>query len=188
MDAVTAGPDLRWDHIIVDEGQDFQTSWWIALESALVPDGTLRVFSDSNQRVYPDRKVHKELRLVPILLGRNLRNTKAIHNAASIHYDGPDIIAEGPDGKEVKWIEADTAKAMIDAAYAEVRQLVYQDEVSPADIASLVPKADWIENFRIAASHSQLEFSNCEAIVAICGFEFGWARVRAPVVSCNSGI
>jgi hypothetical protein len=116
MDAVTAGPDLRWDHIIVDEGQDFQTSWWIALESALVPDGTLRVFSDSNQRVYPDRKVHKELRLVPILLGRNLRNTKAIHNAASIHYDGPDIIAEGPDGKEVKWIEADTAKAMIDAA------------------------------------------------------------------------
>jgi len=27
-----------------------------------------------------------------------------------------------------------------------------------------------------------------ERIVAICGFEFGWARVRAPVVSRNSGI
>lgn len=163
IDAVTAHPELRWHHIIVDEGQDFRQHWWLAIGAALLPGGTLRIFSDSNQRVYNDRAVHqKDLQLVPIRLGRNLRNTKAIHSAASVHYQGPDIVAEGPDGRDVKWIEANTRQEMVNAAYAEIRNLIYQEELSPADLAVLVPNAEWIEALRVAAARSNLEFADSD--------------------------
>ena len=162
VDAVTARPDLKWQSVVVDEGQDFQESWWIAIDAALLPGGSLRVFSDSNQRVYARQAVPAaDLQLVPIRLFRNLRNTKSIHAAATVHYEGPEIIAEGPDGLAVNWIEADTPDGLITAAYEEVRRLVYQQEVATGEIAVLLPKADWVERFRIKASRSHLEFADC---------------------------
>jgi len=130
---------LKWDTIIVDEGQDFRADWWIAIDACLKGDGHLRVFMDSNQRVYRSagNGVH-DLSVVPVRLSRNLRNTKNIHKAASVHYSGPDIIADGPDGLEVSWISAGTPDAKIEAAYRELRRLVFNEEVAPGDIAVLV--------------------------------------------------
>lgn len=162
IDAVTARPDLKWRNIIVDEGQDFLESWWIAIDAALLPGGSLRVFSDANQRVYARQAVPAaDLQLVPIRLVRNLRNTKSIHAAAVVHYEGPEIIAEGPDGLAVNWIEADATDALIKAAYNEVRRLVYQEEVATGEITVLLPNSEWVEHFRVEASRSQLEFTNC---------------------------
>jgi hypothetical protein len=162
VDAVTARPDLKWQNIIVDEGQDFQDSWWIAIDAALLPGGSLRIFSDTNQRVYARQAVPAaDLQLVPIRLFRNLRNTKSIHAAAAVHYEGPEIIAEGPDGLAVNWIEADTTDALIAAAYKEVRRLVYQEEVATGEIAVLLPNAGWVERFQITASRFHLEFADC---------------------------
>lgn len=162
IDAVTERPDLKWQTIIIDEGQDFHESWWIAIDAALIPGGSLRVFSDANQRVYAHQTVPAaDLQLVPIRLVRNLRNTRSIHNAAAVHYEGPEIIAEGPEGLAVNWIEADTTGALIKAGYKEVRRLVFQEEVATGEIAVLLPNADWVERFQIEASHSQLEFADC---------------------------
>tara|TARA_A100001391_G_scaffold205236_1_gene204284 strand:+ start:13723 stop:15417 length:1695 start_codon:yes stop_codon:yes gene_type:complete len=193
VDALAARPDLRWQHIVVDEAQDFHEAWWVAIEAALVPGGTLRVFSDTNQRVYADRSVPaRDLQLIPIRLFRNLRNTRAIHAAAAVHYDGPEIISEGPDGLDVRWIEADTAAEMVKAAYAEVRKLVYQEEVAPGDIAVLLPNATWVENFQIASSRSHLEFADCtdlrtERIVVDTARRFkGLERPATVVVMADS--
>ncbi|MBA8841326.1 NERD domain-containing protein [Ochrobactrum sp. RH2CCR150] len=167
IDAITAKPDLKFSMVVVDEGQDFPQSWWIALDAAIRKDGRLRVFSDSNQRVYDGRRVPREdLHLSPIRLSRNLRNTKAIHTAASVHYEGHEIIAEGPDGKAVTWIEALTHEEMIKAAYAELRRLVYKEEVAPSDITVLLPGVQWIERFRLAAAQSQLEFTTCDNLMS----------------------
>jgi hypothetical protein len=76
--------------------------------------------------------------VVPVRLSRNLRNTKNIHKAASVHYSGPDIVADGPDGHAVSWISAETSDARIEAAYRELRRLVFNEEVAPGDIAVLV--------------------------------------------------
>ncbi|WP_262269604.1 nuclease-related domain-containing DEAD/DEAH box helicase [Microvirga yunnanensis] len=137
--AMEIQPALKWDTIIVDEGQDFRPEWWIAIDACLRRDGHLRVFMDSNQRVYEDagNGVH-DLSVIPVRLSRNRRNTKNIHNAASVHYSGPDIIADGPDGVEVSWINADNADAKVEAAYRELRRLVLNEEVAPGDIAVLV--------------------------------------------------
>lgn len=137
--AMEIQPALKWDTIIVDEGQDFRAEWWIAIDACLNSNGNLRVFMDSNQRVYDSagNGVH-DLSVVPVRLSRNLRNTKNIHNAASVHYSGPEIIADGPDGLEVSWINADNPSSKVEAAYRELRRLVYNEEVAPGDIAVLV--------------------------------------------------
>lgn len=137
--AMEAQPALRWDTIIVDEGQDFRDDWWIALDACLLPDGRIRVFMDSNQRVYESAvDGARDLSVVPVRLSRNLRNTKNIHKAASVHYSGPDIVADGPDGLEVSWVSAESPDAKIEAAYRELRRLVLNEEVPPGDIAVLV--------------------------------------------------
>lgn len=137
--AVEACPSLKWDTIIVDEGQDFRDNWWIALDSCLKKDGKLRVFMDSNQKLYKNAATGiQDLSVVPIRLIRNLRNTKRIHEAAKIHYLGPDIIADGPDGLEVFWVQVENENAKLEAAFKELRKLVFNEEVSPGDITVLV--------------------------------------------------
>lgn len=137
--AMETQPALRWDEVIVDEGQDFCDDWWIALDACLVPDGRIRVFMDSNQRVYDGAgDVVRDLSMVPVRLSRNLRNTKNIHNAASVHYSGLDIVADGPEGLDVSWICAESPEAKVEAAYRELRRLVLKEEVAPGEIAVLV--------------------------------------------------
>jgi hypothetical protein len=79
-----------------------------------------------------------------------------------MHYEGPEIVAEGPNGLPVNWIEADSEGAIIAAAYKEARRLIYQEEVATGDIAVLLPDTAWVEKFQVAASRSHLEFANCE--------------------------
>lgn len=132
-------PALKWATIVVDEGQDFNADWWIAIDACLTHGGHLRVLMDSNQRVYESAGVSvHDLSVVPVRLSRNLRNTKNIHSAASVHYSGPEIIADGPDGLEVSWISAENADQKVEAAYRELRRLVFNEEVAPGDIAVLV--------------------------------------------------
>lgn len=137
--AMEIEPTLKWDTVIVDEGQDFRADWWIAIDACLNGNGQLRVFMDSNQKVYESAgNVVHDLCVVPVRLSRNFRNTKNIHKAASVHYSGPDIIADGPDGLGVSWISAENSDAKIEAAYRELRRLVFNEEVAPGDIAVLV--------------------------------------------------
>jgi hypothetical protein len=163
IDALALMPEDKWQGIVVDEGQDFLPGWWVALSSALVPGGKLRVTSDSNQRVYGVGKVPgADLELVPIRLKRNLRNTRAIHAVADAHYDGTEIEAQGPDGHPVCWITAETREQLTSAAYAELRRLIYREEVPPSEIALLFPSADWFEPCKMMAAKSGFDFALCE--------------------------
>ncbi len=42
----------RWDAILVDEGQDFELSWWLTLRQALVPSGEALLCADKAQNIY----------------------------------------------------------------------------------------------------------------------------------------
>jgi len=164
-EAAMAQPDRRWDTIIVDEGQDFRDEWWISLDACLRPDGLLRVFWDSNQKIYYSKEQGiLDLSAIPVRLTRNLRNTKRIHQAAMTHYQGPDIIADGPEGVEVSWIAAESNEEKVFAAYQEFRRLVFKEDVSPGDIAVLVNDKDLLERFLTRASGLNIEFSKAEDI------------------------
>lgn len=44
--------DEKWDAILVDEAQDFELSWWIALRQALRPAGEALLCADNAQNIY----------------------------------------------------------------------------------------------------------------------------------------
>jgi hypothetical protein len=56
LEAVASRPNLRFDAIVADEGQDFESMWWTALELACTGGaaGTLYIFYDNNQRITAD--------------------------------------------------------------------------------------------------------------------------------------
>lgn len=144
LDASARNPAFRFDVIVVDEAQDFPSHWWIALD-ALRSDTSsskLHAFYDCNQSVYGN--VAQELAgfsLLPVHLGRNLRNTKAIHAAASRFYEGLPVRADGPDGVSVEWISCDES-AIADELDRSLRRLIHREAVSPDDIAVLAPSPD----------------------------------------------
>ena len=162
IEALSRNETHRFDHIIVDEGQDFLDNWWIALDEALVNGGSIRVFFDSNQRLYNSlSEFVNDLDLVPITLNRNLRNTKRIHQASMVHYSGRETTAQGPLGVELKWVEA--GSSMAKAAFDEVRRLVHQEELDPGDIAVLVPDHEVRDAFTVVTVRSELPFTNAES-------------------------
>lgn len=163
--AMEVQPALRWDAVIVDEGQDFRDEWWIALDACLVPDGCLRVFMDSNQRVYENAgDGARDLTLVPVRLSRNLRNTKNIHTAASVHYSGLEIVADGPDGLEVSWSNQERLDAKIETAFQELRRLVFKEEVPPGDIVVLVNGPATKASFLERSSRSSIPLTDADIL------------------------
>ncbi|MCQ9617975.1 NERD domain-containing protein [Paenalcaligenes niemegkensis] len=135
LDAVTQEPSLRFDAIVVDEAQDFKPHWWVALDSALT-DATssrLHAFYDTNQRVYGELTGQlASFAMIPVRLSRNLRNTRAIHSATTHFYTGLPVIADGPDGVEVQWVECSTeevAKTVANLAQDLCRQAINPGEV-----------------------------------------------------------
>lgn len=144
MAAADARPDLRYDAIVVDEGQDFEEHWWPALEAVLDPSGPaqLYVFFDSNQSVYGRAaKLPADIRLVPIRLTKNLRNTKRIHALSSRHYAGHPVEAIGPEGAEVNWIDTSGSplRAALDACVAGY---VGHEGIAPNDVVLLFARAE----------------------------------------------
>lgn len=91
LEALVKEENLRFDAVIVDEGQDFRADWLAALRLSL-RDGDksiFYVFFDDNQKVYGDREeLLPELQRQPYKLIRNLRNTRAIHRAFVPWYAG----------------------------------------------------------------------------------------------------
>jgi superfamily I DNA and RNA helicase len=163
--AMEVQPELKWDTIIVDEGQDFLGDWWIAIDACLSSAGHLRVFMDSNQRVYEGTSDGaNDLSVVPVRLARNLRNTKNIHKAAWVHYSGPDIVADGPDGLEVSWVKVENSDDRVDAAYRELRRLVFKEEVVPGDIAILVNGSNIRDSFLERSSGTSIPFTDAETM------------------------
>ena len=142
MSALEDNISLRWDKIVVDEGQDFRQLWWIILESALAEAGQLRVFADSNQQVYGELEAPPaDLELISIPLSQNLRNTQKIHASASEHYSGFPITAIGPEGTSVEWLKVDQDEQIPRAVAQKLKELVNKHEWSPGGTALLLPNA-----------------------------------------------
>lgn len=102
--ALGLGDGKKFDAIIVDESQDFAESWWTPILRALRDQetGGLYVYSDEQQRVFP-RRGRPPVRLVPLVLDHNLRNTRQI--ARCFEPLAPTgLSARGGEGPEVEFI------------------------------------------------------------------------------------
>jgi hypothetical protein len=155
-----ANPDMRYDALIVDEGQDFGATLLGSLQNLLRdPDGgTFYCFYDDNQKVQlGGAAIAQLLPKSPMSLNRILRNTKNIVDS----YRGllPRLVhSVGPSGPDTRFLAlADPA-----AALRAVLQQLTEDAISPSHIAVLAPDSAWLDREGGAIVPLQGEFANAE--------------------------
>lgn len=91
---------IKFDAVIVDEGQDFKEDYWISISELIEEDGYFYVFYDPDQNIFKS-----DLKLPdlgdPFILNKNCRNTKKIFNElkkfASMKIRISDEAPEGTD-------------------------------------------------------------------------------------------
>lgn len=139
IQALKTFPNRRFDAIIVDEGQDFLPLWLSALNTALSPEGIIRIFYDSNQSVYNNlTALPADIRLLPIKLSLNMRNTRRIHAIVQAYYRGSAIRPIGPEGINIEWIAAESARGIYSEIDRRIHQLISDERIKPADITVLM--------------------------------------------------
>lgn len=133
-----------YDAIIVDEGQDFQLSYWVALEPLLRDDGYLFVFYDSNQNLYAGTGDFGGLIQEPAFsLTRNCRNTQSIHQVvAQFHNDPGSLWSDGPEGRPPEVIAYRGEAEMLRALQKLLHRLVSEEHVDGEDIIILTPRSE----------------------------------------------
>jgi len=130
---------VRFDAIIIDEGQDFRPEFWMPVEMLLAdPDkSTLLVFYDQNQAIYhalDDCPVTED----PFVLTVNCRNTRFIHEAAYRYFEGDATDPCEIDGVPVREIVAVTPPEQATLLRKELANLIDSERVRPDEIAVLV--------------------------------------------------
>jgi len=134
----------RYDAIIVDEGQDFDPSWWPILEQCLKDPskGLFYIFYDNNQVIYgkdQDFPIIQE----PFVLEENCRNTKRILELVNEFYEAEsDPVPLGPDGRNPEFIKIEAPSSEIETLSRVVKKLVKEEKVDCRDIVILTPNAE----------------------------------------------
>ena len=148
--------DVRYDAIVVDEGQDFLPNWWSCLDEALRRrrEGTLYAFYDSNQSIYgrdgggpPGALEVMETRLV-----KNCRNTVRIAEyTARLVGTEPHVRAGAPQGQHVEEVICASSEEVVRRVAARLDQLVLREKVDPAAIAIVSTRT--LKNSPFARDH-----------------------------------
>lgn len=131
--------DVRYDAIIVDEGQDFRDDWWIPLQMLLSDpnEGILYVFYDDNQRIYA-RGGAFPIEQQPYPLSVNCRNTQAIHQTVLSFYEAQaHPTARGPVGRPVEVVRFGHPDKVCSTLKALLDRLMVKDGVPADEIAVL---------------------------------------------------
>jgi hypothetical protein len=135
--------DVRYDAIIVDEGQDFQDDWWLPLQLLLRdPDhGILYIFYDDNQRIYVN-KGNFPIGGEPYLLSVNCRNTRTIHEQIVRCYRGSvEPVSRGPAGRAIEKVLVPATNNLYRSLMRLLRQLINEDRIPTDEIVILTPRS-----------------------------------------------
>ena len=131
----------HYDAIVVDEGQDFYSTWWLAIEDILEADGRLVVFCDPQQNVFEADgldalDVGDRILQLPV----NCRNTQSIANyCEGIVSADLTSHAKAPKGSpvEVKVLPDDGKR--LDYVKKLITNLIKKEGLNPSQIAILSP-------------------------------------------------
>lgn len=143
-DAIEDLPNNRYDAIIVDEGQDFNTDWWepIELMNMSGGEGFFYIFYDPVQNLYNPTGAAIPALGKPFQLRKNCRNTLSIIETCSaiIHRD---IEAKGgtPKGVETDFLQLARGKATHDQLKRWLRDWLGRDGLKASQVVILSPYA-----------------------------------------------
>jgi hypothetical protein len=139
LDAAIPRLGPRFDAIVVDEGQDFESGWFASLERLLRggKEDVLYVFHDPAQGIFHDDRT-AELGLTEFPLDFDCRSDLPIHTLFQpLARGGLSTVARGPDGRQPELIVAEGDAQTIEALGKVLYRLVEVEEVALGSIAVL---------------------------------------------------
>ena len=130
--------ELKFDAVIIDEGQDFSPEMWLSI-TELTKDETSKIFifSDTHQGLYSKKNNIPSLS-PPFMLSVNCRNTKQIHDLAYKEYDGPHIAPPNIEGEPVVSILNSSFIQQTESIIDILNKLTQIGDVSASEITILV--------------------------------------------------
>ncbi len=128
------------DAVIVDEGQDFDDSWFVALEAALADpdDGLFLVFADPHQAIYREGW-EPPFDAVVYTLEINCRNTNQIAAVVARIY-GDDLPARGTDGPEPRFVAIESVEGIDKALRGILHSLINEGNLATGDVVVLTQR------------------------------------------------
>lgn len=134
------GDVLRFDAIVIDEGQDFGEEYWLPVEMALRSsnDSWLYVFYDENQRLYSRVSSFPIPELYTYPLTKNCRNSNPVHDLAYRYYEGEHTEASGIEGVYPVAVKSHSAESQAKQIARHITRLIHDENVSPKSIGVLV--------------------------------------------------
>lgn len=92
---------IKYDAVIVDEGQDFLLEYWVTIEELVREGGHFYIFYDPDQNVY-GTKMEFPIKTEPFNLNDNCRNTVNIFNKLKQYAEREmHISTDAPEGEKV---------------------------------------------------------------------------------------
>jgi hypothetical protein len=138
LEALELLPGHRFDAVVIDEAQDVPDEWHDLLELCLrdPESAVFYVFEDPSQAIYQEAPAFSSSGVV-FDLPANLRNTRAIHEAAMQFYDGVPTECLGPPGEPVQKISISNTDALPAELGKLLHRLVVEQDVKAEDIVIL---------------------------------------------------
>ena len=131
--------EKRFDAILVDEGQDFEPDWLLALRFLLRErnKSIFYVFFDDNQNIYNCDVSGLDVG-EPFLLTRNCRNTRQVFKTLLNYYHGQtEIRSQGPEGDPVVIHDYKNVNDLRAQLVSKIAELVYREQVAEQDMVIL---------------------------------------------------
>ncbi|WP_229704023.1 nuclease-related domain-containing DEAD/DEAH box helicase [Caldalkalibacillus thermarum] len=136
----TKTEEEKFDAIIVDEGQDFKTHWFICLDEMVKKDGHFYIFADRHQNLFGHGlDTLKDFQMSKHKLTINLRNTQRINEWAAPFLGGTRLryrLHGGPEVEFFSWKTPDEERRLVEKV---VQQLVSQG-IKPHKMTILSPR------------------------------------------------
>ena len=106
---------LQYDAIIVDEGQDFMTQYWITIEQMIAPDCYFYIFYDPYQNIHKN-DLEFPITDEPLVLNKNCRNTRHIARRLTSFIDCKmKVRDDAPEGVPIEeyWCSSDQERRKV---------------------------------------------------------------------------
>ena len=131
----------KFDAVVVDEGQDFKDTYWLALSYLLKDEekSPFFIFLDQNQSIYSVEMEDIPIKDEPFFLTFNCRNTKYIHDSAYRFFNGQKVDSPHKNkGSPIRKIEANTLQEQLNNIREEISKLLAFEGVKENQVAILV--------------------------------------------------